>query len=194
MTSKVDKSGNSTFSGCGCLAAIIAGVFSILWFPVCCVVLGNVVSCIHKSPERSEVDEEKTFVNKALPTGSKPYSDYYPYEKCGSNKISFKTSKGCDYVIIVKDTCGMVVNHAYIKGGDTFMLGVPNGGFNVFFYTGRGWNPDLPIHDVYGRFTEHENLQKDGPIQLINRNVQYTLYPVVDGNLKLQQTSISDAF
>lgn len=40
-------------------AAIIAGISSILWFSVCCVVLGNIVSCIYKSLERSEVDEKK---------------------------------------------------------------------------------------------------------------------------------------
>ena len=110
-------------------AAIVAGISSILWFSVCCVVLGNIVSCIYKSLERSEVDEKKK--------GLKPYSDYYPYEKSGSNKIFFKTSKGCDYVIIVKDTCGMIVNHAY-KRRRYFYVGCTKWCYNIFFYTDRG--------------------------------------------------------
>ena len=81
--------------------------------------------------------QKLTIRRKALPTGLKPYSDYYPYEKSGSNKISFKTSKGCDYVIIVKDTCGMVVNHAY-KRRRYFYVGCTKWCYNIFFYTGRG--------------------------------------------------------
>lgn len=75
-------------------AAIIAGISSILWFSVCCVVLGNIVSCIYKSLERSEVDEKKK--------GLKPYSDYYPYEKSGSNKIFLKHRRAVIMLLLSK--------------------------------------------------------------------------------------------
>lgn len=174
----------------GCFTVIVVGFVSIFGFPLCCIILGNIVSCVHKSPEQKTKKDYKS-----LCTGSKPYSDFYPDEKSGPNEISFKTSEGCDYIVIVKDTCGTVVNHVYIKGGDTSKLGVPNGYYNVFFYMGKDWNPDLCISsDVYGGFDIPQSLQKDGPLEVKSQNVQYTLYPVANGNLKLQKTSAQEAF
>ena len=128
-----------------------------------------------------------------LKTGSKPYKEYYR-SRTGDNYLDFKTS-GNDYVIIVKDYGSFdVVNHIYVRAGDTGRLYLPNGTFNIYFYGGKGWNPDMENGNVKGGFVSGGNIQKDGPVELYNQYGEYTLYPVQNGNLQLQGASKGEAF
>ena len=128
-------------------------------------------------------------------TGVKPYASIYGKDKTGKNTISFKTSKGTDYIVIIKtNSLEKVIGHIYIRGGDSTSLHIPNGKYNVFFYTGLDWNPDKQKDVVFGGFMKMEHLQKDGPINIYNQNIQYTLYPVQNGNLVLKEADETEAF
>lgn len=144
--------------------------------------------------ESYTVDNDyETYIDNQLKTGSKPYKDYY-HSRTGNNYLDFKTS-GNDYVIIVKDYGSSdVVNHIYIRAGDTGRLYLPDGTYNIYFYGGKGWNPDMENGNVKGGFVSGGHIQKDGPVELYNQYGEYTLYPVQNGNLQLQGASKGEAF
>lgn len=134
------------------------------------------------------------YIDNQLKTGSKPYKDYY-YSRTGKNYMKFNTSAQTDCVVIVKKcSTGAVVNHIYIRSNDSARLYLPNGEYDVFFYSGKGWNPYKEVANVVGGFVSCESIQKDGPISLYNEYVEYTLYPVENGNLHMQDATIDEAF
>jgi hypothetical protein len=126
--------------------------------------------------------------------GSNNYCDYY-----GCSKISVKTGRGADVLVTIKNNSGAVVRHAYIRGGDTFEFNVSDGGYQVFFYSGNGWNPNKLITNsscgqVKGGFVSDEDVTKSEYSYLQNKIHTYELIPQEFGNFKPQKSSIQDAF
>ena len=135
------------------------------------------------------------YLEQRLDNGCKPYSAYYGNPTTGENYLSFKTSGDCDYVVIVKNHRDQkVYNHIYIRGDQSGKVYLPNGTFDVYFYSGKGWDPEKNNGNVIGGFVAEESFQKDNPIELNNSYCEYTLYPVVYGNLKLDKTNKSETF
>ena len=145
--------------------------------------------------------------NNSLRTGDKPYAPYFGKAQSGKNFIDFKTSGSSDYVAIVKrHNNNKYVNHTYIRGGDNARLYVPSGTYDVYFYSGSGWNPNMVVGQFTGGFVVGGTMQKDGPIQLLSETItlddgstqlrtaymEYTLYPVTNGNLVLQSADIDN--
>lgn len=155
-------------------------------------------SCVIDEVQNSNLISEEIYnkyKDNQLKNGSKPYSTYYGKSKTGENWISFKTSGDCDYVVIVKKHSNQkVYNHIYIRGGYSGKVYLPNGVFDVYFYSGKGWNPNKNNGNVIGGFVSEESHQKDGPIDLNYSYCEYTLYPVAYGNLTLDQTNKSETF
>jgi len=150
-------------------------------------------------------DPNEEYRNNSLETGAKPYASYFGRAQTGQNYIDFKTSGLNDYVVIVKKhSNNKYINHIYIRGGDNARLNIPSGTYDVYFYSGKGWNPNMVIGDFNGGFVNGGTTQKDGPIQLSTETItlddgrtqtrtaymEYTLYPVIDGNLVLQSADI----
>lgn len=144
--------------------------------------------------DSSTIDTDyDTYINNQLKTGAKPYKKYYR-SRTGRNYIDFKTS-GNDYVVIVRNySSSDVVNHIYIRAGDSGRLYLPNGTYSIFFYGGKGWNPNMENGNVTGGFVSGGHIQKDEPVTLFNQYGEYTLYPVQNGNLQLQEASEAEAF
>ena len=144
-----------------------------------------------ESESQTDTDYD-TYINNQLKTGAKPYKDFYR-SRTGSNYLDFNTS-GSDYVIIVRDyETSEVVNHIYVRADDRGRLYLPNGTYNIFFYGGKGWNPNMENGNVTGGFVSGGDIQKDGPVELYNQYGEYTLYPVQNGNLQLQGATKSEA-
>lgn len=139
--------------------------------------------------------ERERYRHNRLENGAKPYRAYYGKDRTGYNYMDFNTEKGYDYVVIVKRSSDMrVMNHVYIRGGRMCRLYLPDGTFNVYFYSGTGWNPNIKIKSVKGGFMESPRSQKDEGIRLYDSYVTYTLYRVPNGNLHLQQSSVDETF
>lgn len=139
--------------------------------------------------------ERERYKDNRLENGAKPYRAYYGKDRTGYNYMDFNTEKGYDYVVIVKRSSDMrVMNHVYIRGGRMCRLYLPDGTFNVYFYSGTGWNPNIKIKGVKGGFMESACNQKDEGIRLYDSYVTYTLYRVPNGNLHLQQSSVDETF
>ena len=145
--------------------------------------------------EDNEPSEYDTYIDNSLETGSKPYSSQLGKARTGRNYLTFKTSGSTDFIIIVKRASGnKYVNHVYIKGGNKATIYLPNGRFNIYFYSGKGWNPYKQKGELTGGFVTWESLQKDGPIDLHSGYGEYTLYPVQNGNLQLKSANVDEVF
>ena len=157
-------------------------------------------------PNGTTYNSYDEYRNNSLTTGAKPYASYFGKAQTGKNFIDFKTSGSSDYVAIVKrHSNNKYVNHTYIRGGDNARLYVPSGTYDVYFYSGSGWNPNMVVGQFTGGFVEGGTMQKDGPIQLVSETItlddgstqlrtaymEYTLYPVSNGNLVLQSADIN---
>ena len=158
-------------------------------------------------PNETTYNSYNEYRNNSLTTGAKPYASYFGKAQTGKNFIDFKTSGSSDYVAIVKrHSNNKYVNHTYIRGGDNARLYVPSGTYDVYFYSGSGWNPNMVVGQFTGGFVEGGTMQKDGPIQLVSETItlddgstqlrtaymEYTLYPVSNGNLVLQSADIDN--
>ena len=148
----------------------------------------------NESSKNIEKDNSNdVYRNNSLVTGAKPYTYYYGKAHTGKNFIDFKTSGSYDYVVFVKKhNDNKTVNHTYIRAGEKARLYVPSGTYDVYFYSGKGWNPKKSVGQLTGGFVEGGIMQKDGPVQLVSENLEYTLYPVVNGNLVLQIADIDN--
>ena len=145
--------------------------------------------------QANEPSEYDTYINNSLKTGSKPYGTQLGKSRSGSNYLKFKPSGSNDYVVIIKRASdNKYINHIYINGGDNATIYLPDGHFNIYFYSGEGLNPNKPKGELTGGFVSGESLQKDGPIELISGYGEYTLYPVQNGNLQLQSADADDVF
>ncbi len=141
---------------------------------------------------KADIDEYNTYINNQLATGAKPYKNYYR-PRTGDNYLDFKTADE-DYVIIAKNYKSLrVVNHIYVRANDEGRLYLPDGTYVIYFYGGKGWNPQKEMGNVVGGFVAYEHVQKDGPIKLYGNYGEYTLYPVEDGNLNLEESSTAEA-
>jgi hypothetical protein len=144
---------------------------------------------------------EEQWKSNSLSTGAMPYSNCYGASNYCDNscsKISVRTG-GADVLVTIKNIHGDVVRHAYINGGYTFSFNVPNGEYQVFFYSGTGWNPNKLMKSnscgtLSGGFVSGEDVTKDDYISLYSQQMTYELILQQNGNLSTKQSSKDEAF
>lgn len=139
--------------------------------------------------------EDNPYYNNSLATGSSPYSDN-GLTTGGESQISVSTSasSNCDVVVIVKQG-GVIARNAYIKAGGSYIFYVPNGRYQVFFYGGKGWNPNKVMpNGLKGGFVANESYSKDSPVTLEYQGLTYELIPQLNGNFSTQQSSSNEIF
>lgn len=205
----------SSQSGVGCLALIVSGVLAALCFWGANTIEKNYVKpklfvpvtsmsssqTSQTSTYNSYGDEEtditkdnSPYMDNRLQTGASPYKN----AKLSGNEstIEVKTSAGDenDVVVIIKHN-GKIVRNAYIQGGDSYQFSVPNGTYQVFFYGGKGWNPDKKMAGGYiGGFITNESFSKDNAVTLDYQGLNYELIPQRNGNFNTEQSSETEMF
>ena len=147
---------------------------------------------------------EEQWKYNSLRTGATPYSNCYGSSNYCSgyscSQIKVKTSSGGgDVLVTVKNTSGKVVRHAYIKAGNSFTFDVADGRYQVFFYSGKGWNPNKKMASsscnyLRGGFVSNEDVTKDNYISLYGQIMTYELIMQVNGNFNTKPSSKSEAF
>lgn len=208
---------NSTDSGCGCFTLIVLAVVFSLYrcFSDKSTYSYNSPSTntayeSYRSEEDSStiifydeqlIEENNKFLNNSLSTGAKPYKDYYgngyecPYVQCSGIKVT--APKESDIVVIIKkdNQNGKVIQHGYIKKGDTYQFVVPDGIYQTFFYYGKGWNPNQIMKDgLKGGFVTDEIFSKDEPQEISSGVIEYVLQLRKDGNFQTEGSDLSEMF
>lgn len=159
----------------------------------------------NKEAFKSVADDafEEQWKYNSLSTGSMPYSSCYGSSNYCSDwscsKIKVITGGSGDVLVSIKNSYGKVVRHAYIKGGDSFAFNVPDGSYQVFFYSGTGWNPNKQMPSsscsyLKGGFVANESVTKDNYIHLYSQIITYELILQQHGNFSTIPSSKNEAF
>lgn len=204
---------NSSSSGCVCLILIVLAIGFV--FNKCNESSSNQTdkdsrstyssvkrnSSIDYTMEDELSDEEKQYLNNSLSTGATPYTTFYgknyncPYNQCSGIKVTAPTES--DIVVIIKrnNQDGKVINHGYIKSGDTYQFDIPNGTYQTFFYYGNGWNPNKDMgNGIKGGFIKDEIFSKDNPQDIASGVLTYVLQLQRDGNFQTKGSDKSEIF
>lgn len=150
-------------------------------------------STVTQTPQRKV--EESPFINNSLSTGTRAYPAPGAFAD-DESQISVSTSfqSNCDVVVIIKSG-GAIVEDVYIKAGGDYTFHLRNGRYQVFFYGGKGWNPNKRMPGgYYGGFVANESYSKDSPVTLESQGLTYSLTLQENGNFSTQQSSASEIF
>lgn len=138
--------------------------------------------------------EESPYINNSLDTGDNPYKSRNVYGDVSAIIIKTSSASACDVVAIVKSGQQMVSN-SYIKAGDTYTFNLPNGYYQVYFYSGKGWDPNKEMQNGQkGGFLSNESYSKDDPVSLDYQELTYELILQENGNFSTRQSSTDEIF
>lgn len=134
-----------------------------------------------------------------LYTGATPYSQYYgenpSCEEYGCSQIKVTTSNS-DVLVTIKKK-GKIVRHAFIEANDSYTFSFANGTYQVFFYYGKGWNPNKIMKTkngtIKGGFSYNEHFGKDNPQSLYNNVLEYRLILQQNGNFSTKPSNVQEA-
>ena len=158
----------------------------------------RIESKVRLEKERKEKAIYDKYINNSLRTGVTPYSQYYgknsTCDDYGCSQIKVRTSNS-DVIVTVKKN-GSVVRHAYINSGSSFTFSFPNGTYQIFFYYGKGWNPEKGMKggEMKGGFITNEIFGKDDPQYLSNNILEYELILQENGNFSTRPSNPEEAF
>jgi hypothetical protein len=145
---------------------------------------------------------EEQWKYNSLYTGATPYSNCFgSNNNCdyfGCSRITVLTGS-TDALVTVKDRSGDIVRHAYINSGHSFSFNLPDGTYQVFFYSGSGWNPNKNMNStscssLRGGFVSNEEVSKVSYHDLYNKEWTIELILQENGNLQTQPSSKNEAF
>ena len=148
--------------------------------------------------ERKEKAIYDKYINNSLSTGATPYSQYYgrnsTCDEHGCSKIKVRTSNS-DVIVTIKKNRN-VVRHAYVKSGSSYTFSFLNGTYQIFFYYGKGWNPEKEMKggEMKGGFIADESFGKDDPQYLNNNILEYELILQENGNFSTRPSNPDEAF
>lgn len=154
---------------------------------------------VDRALERRNQTEKEEKAERAkyppLETGATPWKVYY-----GGNPDCY--NRNCSEIVVITDAFSdvvviikrdeKVVRHAYIRSDKSYTFSLPNGTYQVFFYSGNGWNADKEMKngEMKGGFMWNGYFSKDDiPQKLENSRLTYELITQKDGNF---QTTPSD--
>lgn len=139
--------------------------------------------------------EESPYYHNSLSTGISPYlSNATSFDDESQISVMTSSSSNCDVVVIVKRG-GEIARNAYIKAGGSYTFNIPNGTYQVFFYGGKGWNPNKEMpNGMKGGFVANESYSKDSPVSLEYQGLTYELILQPNGNFSTQQSNANEIF
>ena len=123
--------------------------------------------------------EDNPYIDNHLQTGAVPYDNASLYGSSSTITVSTSENSECDVVVIIKHNGNIV----------------PNGTYQVFFYGGRGWNPNKKMAGGNtGGFVANESFSKDSQVTLDYQGLNYELIPQQNGNFSTMQSSENEVF
>lgn len=150
----------------------------------------------------AEESFQEQWRNNSLATGSMPYSYCYGSSNyCGGYYCSeiHVRAGGSDVLVTIKNASERVVRHGYIQSNTGMTFHVPDGSYQVFFYSGKGWNPDKFMANtscgkLLGGFVSNESFSKGRYEEVTSAILTYELISQVNGNFSPSSSSAAEAF
>lgn len=138
-----------------------------------------------------------------LPHLSQPWRSKYPTLnscdafKANCSEIHVEIPEGQDYLVVIKDRRGRIVNHGYLRAGTTGKFDVDNGAHTTFFITGRGWNAakQVPCQDcgtLHGYFNSGVSITKSDEEFLSNHILTFTMQTSFNGNFSPENSDLEE--
>lgn len=154
-----------------------------------------------EAQRKAETERYEQFKDNYRLTGSQPYSSYYGWnpvlEDDNSSFITVFAAQDSDVVVIVKriNNKGKVVGHVYIRKGESYTINLhPEETYQVFFYSGYGWDPGKVHGNVKGGFVGNEAIFSIAPRYFeIRKGVEIRLQKSASGNLHMSKISDIDS-
>lgn len=149
----------------------------------------GVVEIVEEDPEVAK------YKDNYLSTGTHPYKNESNARGSDSEiTIQTSTNSKTDVVVILKHNDRMVRN-TYIRAGGSTTFSIPNGTYQIFFYYGKGWNPNKEMpNGLRGGFVSSESFAKDSPQTLDYEALTYELIYQTNGNFMTQSSSANEIF
>ena len=149
-----------------------------------------------------EEAQREQYKSNSLLNGAMPYSNCFGSnnycDSWGCSQISVK-SGGSDVLVTIKNSSRRVIRHGFVKAGRTVTFNLADGSYQVFFYSGKGWNPHKEMssntcQSLRGGFLSKESFTKDNYVTVNNEKLTYELILQEHGNLITKPSSDSEAF
>lgn len=157
--------------------------------------IGDTETMSYETTDSYLSEEDSSFLYNRLQTGNIVYKNQ-SISQVKNSIIKVKTGrdKDIDFVIIIKQG-DRIVRNAYVRSGDTKSFSLPSGTYQVFFYSGQGWNPNKTMSDtIKGGFVLNEAFSKDEPVYLNSNELTYELTPRVNGNFQTEASNKQEIF
>ena len=168
----------SSQSGAGCLALIVSAALAAL-----CFWGANTI-------EKNYVKLESSVVATSATSSEMPQTSTYDSYGDDESEETDTVEDDSPYIDNRK-----IVRNAYIQGGDSYQFSIPNGTYQVFFYGGKGWNPDKKMAGGYtGGFVTNETFSKDNAVTLDYQGLNYELILQPNGNFNTEQSNREEMF
>ena len=140
------------------------------------------------------------WLHHSLHNGAIPYAACYGgASACADNCSIIKiVNGGTDAVVSIKNKAGVVVLHGYVVRDSTWSFPVHDGVYQVFFYSGTGWNPELPMKgasckELRGAFVCGGIISKADIVTLESEMMTYELILQDHGNLEVKPSTPGEA-
>ncbi|GHU59833.1 hypothetical protein FACS189411_17040 [Bacteroidia bacterium] len=159
------------------------------------------VQLLNEAEELADLEMHDRYFENSLETGNTPYFEFYGGNpSCtdyGCSQVTVITPSNSDVLVTIKQN-DKVIRHAYIQANDSYSFSFPDGTYQVFFYYGRGWNPEKGMKETLqgtlkGGFIENEYFGKDDLQTLENQELTYELILQQNGNFSTQPSNAEDA-
>lgn len=150
---------------------------------------------VNSEPSQEDIWAEKYRGNQ-LANGAQPYSALYGKNKqSGTSEIIVTAPTNEDALVMVKNSNGKVLRHAYIRTGRSYTFHIPAGYYQVYFICGEDWCPEKEAPNGQKGFFLSSSTSKDD-VQYIDdyQSLSYTLQSMVNGNFMPQNASSQEAF
>jgi len=137
------------------------------------------------------------YKNNSLNTGATPYRNIYgKNSNYGHSILRITAPHGSDIIVIIKNSHGKVVKHAYIKAAESYKFTMPAGTYQPFFIYGNSWCPEIKSpNGSNGYFLENVSVSKDFPQHIGEyEELTYVLQLSMNGNFRTAHSNENEAF
>lgn len=144
-----------------------------------------------KGIEKGKSDQIREFRQMGLIPDRPANGEVISGKASGKSQITVTASKDEDYVVVLKDKKGKEKLAFYVRAGQTATVKVPAMYLNVYFACGNDWL-GYKKGLMFGKDTSYS--KDDETVNFKEYTLEYTMYPVTDGNFSETPSNAEEFF